>query len=146
MSVLYDRIADLYDRLRLLHYGRLFSRIREREGSLSATEAFSVDAIYLLGEPTIKQFSDFLGISQPNATYKVANLTEKGYVEKTPSAEDRREYRLRVSDKFYGYYGNRTLPIANAAEKLSRSFTEEELAVFERVLAELNQLLKEEEA
>jgi len=106
--VLYDRIADLYDRLRLLHYGRLFSRIREREGSLSATEAFSVDAIYLLGEPTIKQFSDFLGISQPNATYKVANLTEKGYVEKTPS--------------------------------------EEELAVFERVLAELNQLLKEEEA
>ncbi|MBR5381705.1 MAG: MarR family transcriptional regulator [Oscillospiraceae bacterium] len=144
--MLYDSIAELYDRLRLLHYGRLFSRIREREGSLSATEAFSVDAIYLLGEPTIKQFSDFLGISQPNATYKVANLTEKGYVKKMPSEEDRREYRLRVSDKFYGYYGDGTLPIAKAAEKLSRSFTEEELGAFERVLTELNQCLKEEEA
>lgn len=143
--MLYDSIADLYDGMRLLHYRSLFSRILEKDGSLSATEAFSVDAIYLLGEPTIKQFSDFLGISQPNATYKIANLAEKGYVEKIPSEEDRREFRLRVSDRFFGYYGNRTQPIAAAAQKLSESFSADELEIFEKILNRLNQTLRQED-
>jgi hypothetical protein len=45
-------------------------QLREKAGSLSATEAFSAEVIYLLDHPTIGEFADFIGISQPNASYK----------------------------------------------------------------------------
>ena len=67
-------ITDLYKRFRLMNYRILFGRIRERDGSLSATEAYTVDVIFLLGDPTITKLAETLGISQPNATYKVNNL------------------------------------------------------------------------
>ena len=47
---------------------KLFAAVREKPGSLSATEAFSADIIHLLGSPTISQFAETIGISQPNAT------------------------------------------------------------------------------
>lgn len=67
-----------YERFRLSTYRSMFTLLRERDGSLSATEAFSVDVIYLLRGPTIKEFADCLGISQPNATYKVNQLIQGG--------------------------------------------------------------------
>ena len=54
--MLEQEFERLYLRFRLLHYRDLFSRIRERIGSLSATEASAAEVIYLLGEPTIKEF------------------------------------------------------------------------------------------
>ena len=137
-----EKLAELYSRIRLMHYQTLFTRIREKNGSLSATEAFSVDAIYLLRNPTIKQFSDFLGISQPNATYKVSNLIEKGYIVKVPSEEDRREWRLCVSDKFLGYMGSTPQFIENAAKMLEDNFSEEECAVFDRMLSALTNAIE----
>lgn len=136
--MLYESLEGVYKKFRLMHYRSLFSRIREKEGSLSATEAFSVEVIYLLNKPTIKQFSDFLGISQPNATYKINNLIEKGYITRVPSDEDRREFRLVVGEKFFSYYGDRTQIIADAARVLRRNFSESELQTFEKMLAALN--------
>lgn len=66
-----DLISRCYARFRLITYRSMFRLLRERDSSLSAAEAFAVDVIYLLQEPTIKEFADCLGISQPNATYKV---------------------------------------------------------------------------
>src|SRR5699024_3625387 len=99
-KMLRDSFVKFYKRVRLMHYQELFGRIREKDGSLSATEAFAVDVIYLLGSPTLTQFADALGISQPNATYKVNNLVAKGYVKKTTSEGDKRECRVTVCDKF----------------------------------------------
>ena len=97
------QITELYNRFRLMTYRELFGRIRDRDGSLSATEAYAVDVIFLLGNPTITQLAETLGISQPNATYKVNNLVSKGYVVKTVSEDDKRECRLQVCDRFYKY-------------------------------------------
>ena len=41
----------LYLRFRLLQYKELFARIREKDGSLSATEASAAEVIYLLDRP-----------------------------------------------------------------------------------------------
>ena len=68
----------VYEKFKLQFFRRLFSQVREREGSLSAMEAFSVEVIHQLNAPTIGRFADFLGISQSNATYKVNNLIRKG--------------------------------------------------------------------
>ena len=75
-------ILRLQNWLRLESYKKMFHTLREKTGSLSATEAFSADVIHLLGRPTLGQFAATLGISQPNATYKVNNLAAKGYLEK----------------------------------------------------------------
>ena len=52
--MLHESVLKLYRRLRLDGYRKLFGAVQEREGSLSAMEAFSADLINLLGEPTLK--------------------------------------------------------------------------------------------
>ena len=137
--MLREEISRLYRQFRLLHYRKLFGQIREKDGSLSATEAFAADVIFLLDEPTVTALADTLGISQPNATYKVNNLTAKGYVHKTASEDDRRECRLQVSEKFHSYYDSSDSFLQPALEKLRSEYTEEELKKFETMLASLNE-------
>lgn len=139
--MIFSELRKLDKKLRLMHYKSLFGRIKEKAGSLSATEACSADVINLLERPTIKQFADCLGISQPNATYKVASLIEKGYITKELSSIDRREWQLSMSEKFFGYFDTEDKNIENAVEKLKREFTEEELNVFGRMLTALNTAL-----
>lgn len=76
--MLEQNFQSVYEKFKLQFFRRLFSQVREREGSLSAMEAFSVEVIHELDAPTIGQFADFLGISQSNATYKVNSLIRKG--------------------------------------------------------------------
>jgi Transcriptional regulators len=140
--MLYKAVTDLYKKFRLIHYRELFGRIREKDGSLSATEAFAVDVIYLLGNPTLTQFAEAIGVSQPNATYKANNLAAKGYVVKTLSEDDKRECRLMVSEKFYSYYDTSNSFITGAVDKLYDEFTEEEIDIAERMLIKLNVAVK----
>ena len=130
-------ILDLFKRFRLFYYRQLFGRIRERDGSLSATEAYTVDVIFLLGNPTITQLADTLAISQPNATYKVNNLVAKDYVTKSVSSDDKREIRLSVCDRFFKYYGDLDHFSDAAVEALSAEYSPEELDTFERMLRSL---------
>ena len=130
-------ILDLFKRFRLFYYRQLFGRIRERDGSLSATEAYTVDVIFLLGNPTITQLAETLGISQPNATYKVNNLVAKDYVTKTVSEDDKREIRLSVCDRFFKYYGDLDHFSDRAVAALSAEYSPEELKTFERMLRSL---------
>ncbi len=140
--MLYNAVTDLYKKFRLIHYRELFGKIREKDGSLSATEAFAVDVIYLLGNPTLSQFAEAIGVSQPNATYKANNLAAKGYVVKTLSEDDKRECRLMVSDKFYSYYDTSNSFILKAVEKLTGEFSEEEINTAEKMLMTLNIAVK----
>lgn len=140
--MLYDRIKALYEHSRLEHYRKLFGRIREKDGSLSATEAYSADVIYLLGNPTVSAFADLLGISQPNATYKINNLASKGYVTRTYSDTDRRECRVSVANKFYAYYDTDYPFLAKAVDRLSEKYSPEELALCERILADLTDAMQ----
>ena len=139
--MIFSELRKLDKKMRLMHYKSLFGRIKEKAGSLSATEAYSADVINLLEKPTIKEFADCLGISQPNATYKVASLIEKGYITKEISSADRREWQLSMSEKFFGYFDTEDKSIKSAVEKLKREFTEEELNVFGRMLKALNTAL-----
>ena len=140
--MLYDQIKSLYEHFRLEHYRELFGRIREKDGSLSATEAYSADVIYLLGSPTVSTFAEVLGISQPNATYKINNLESKGYAKRSASDGDRRECRISVGDRFYSYYNTDYPFITQGIEKLSEKYSPEQLEQFERMLSELNRSLK----
>ena len=60
--MLLQTIEALFRKYRLFCYQKLFAAVREKPGSLSATEAFSADIIHLLGSPTISQFAETIGI------------------------------------------------------------------------------------
>lgn len=140
---MYEEIKKLYEKLRLEHYRELFGRIREKDGSLSATEAYSADVIYLLGVPTIRSFAEVLGVSQPNATYKINNLAAKGYVTRTVPEEDRREVRVSVADRFFSYYNTDYPFVRKAVETLQGRYSQEEIGQFEKMLRDLNRALEE---
>lgn len=143
--MLQQTLRQLYRQMRLISYRHIFDAIRERSGSLSATEAFSADVIQLLGTPTLSQFAHCLGISQPNATYKINNLAAKGYVEKVPSPGDRREIRLQPAEKLRMYLSSGEGSFDHATEALKKTYTEEELALTARVLGSLLDEIEKEE-
>jgi len=101
--MLENHFLHISDKLRLAFYKRVFSVVREREGSLSAMEVFSLEVIYLLGAPTVSEFADFIGISRSAASYKVAMLMQKGYITKEASENDKREFKLVLTEKYLKY-------------------------------------------
>lgn len=121
-----ESILTLYRKFRLETFREIFSQVHEKEGSLRATEAFSAAVIDLMDGPTVTEFADFIGISQPNATYKVNSLVQKGYIEKF-SEGDKRKTLLRVSGKFRSYYPETMSTFKKAVRMLREKFTEAQL-------------------
>ena len=136
-------ILRLQNWLRLESYKKMFHTLREKTGSLSATEAFSADVIHLLGRPTLGQFAATLGISQPNATYKVNSLVAKGYLVKVPG-KDRREVCLQTAGKFNAYYDDNEQALRDAVDSLGSQVSSEELATANRVMQALVQTVETE--
>ena len=125
---------EVYEKFELQFFRKVFERVRERDGSLSAMEAFSLEVIYLLNEPTVGQFADFLNISQSNATYKVNSLIKKGYIDRQNSQTDRREYHLVLSDKFLNYVGLFNNYERTVMERIEQRFPPEDVQKFDEIL------------
>jgi DNA-binding MarR family transcriptional regulator len=132
--VLEKAFKEVYTKFKLNFYRGIFERLQERESSLSASEAYAVEVIYALDEPTIGQFADFLQISKPNATYKVNTLVRKGYIEKVNSAVDRREYHLRTTPRFQRYYAINENYLDIVMQRIRDRFSESETTQLEHML------------
>ena len=142
--MLQDSFINVYDKFKLEFFRRIFELVREREGSLSAMEAFSIEIIHALDEPTVGQFAEFLNISQSNATYKVNNLIKKGYLKKQNSSTDRREYHLVLSEKYYGYTDIMRGYVKTVMDRIEASFTPEETELFSKMLGRISDELMPE--
>ena len=81
-----NKIDCIYKNFKLMVYQNVFRHLKDKEGGeLSSSEYFCLECIYLLDNPTITEFANFLDISSPNATYKVKQLIKKGYIKKEKS-------------------------------------------------------------
>ena len=129
-----DSFTEIFSKFEMQFFRRIFDLVREREGSLSAMEAFSLEIIQMLDNPTVGQFADFLNISQSNATYKVNSLIKKGYLERQNSTTDRREYHLVLSEKFYRYQELMTSYEHTVLERIRTRFSPEDLQKFDEML------------
>ncbi|MBR5343890.1 MAG: winged helix-turn-helix transcriptional regulator [Oscillospiraceae bacterium] len=135
---------EVYDKFKLQFYRRVFDQVRERDGSLSAMEAFSLEVIFMLDKPTVGQFADFLKISQSNATYKVNSLMKKGYLERHNSSTDRREYHLVLSEKFYRYRALMSTYEHTVMERIEQRIPPEDVQKFDEILQIMsNELMPE---
>ena len=60
------------------------------------------------------------------------------------SEDDKREYYLEVTDKYYDYYNMNAVYLQKVAARMKERFTEEELAVLEKVLTVMSSELMPE--
>ena len=132
--MLEESFLNVFNKFKLHFYRRVFDNVKEREGSLSAMEAFSLEIIGALGRPTVGQFADFLNISQSNATYKVNSLIRKGYLVRENSQVDRREYHLVLSEKYYSYAAMMSSYEVEVMERVKRRFSQEDVVKFDEIL------------
>jgi len=136
--------TQVYDKFKLQFYRKIFELVRERDGSLSAMEAFSLEVIKMLGQPTVGQFADFLNISQSNATYKVNSLIRKGYLVRKVSDLDRREAHLILSEKYRSYMSLLTSYEDKVMDRIAARFPQEDLDTFDRILRTMSDELMPE--
>ena len=132
--MLENSFVEVYDKFKLQFYRKVFDQVRERDGSLSAMEAFSLEVIAMLDRPTVGQFADFLNISQSNATYKVNSLMKKGYLERHNSQTDRREYHLVLSEKYRNYMGLLTKYEHIVMQRVEQRLSPEDVQKFDEIL------------
>lgn len=132
--MLEKNFSQVYTRFKLHFYKKIFSRFETRESTLTAVETFSVEAIHAMGRPTVNEFAEFTNISSQNAAYKVNSLIKKGYVKKTQSKIDRREYHLEVTEKFMRYYSITHEYISIVMSRIEERFTKEEVKILDKIL------------
>ena len=138
-------LSAVYSKFRIHYYRDVFHRINSRELSLTTTEVYCVEIIHSLNKPTIQEFANFIGISSPNATYKVNSLIKKGYVEKVQSDTDKREFYLDVTEQFYRYYNINEKYLDIVEERLKKELSEEEFKMFNDTLKKIYQDMMPEE-
>lgn len=131
----------LYYKFRTNYCKNLFSRVNNEEGSLSATESYCVEVIYLLDRPSVHEFAEYVNISLPNATYRINNLMKKGFIQKIPSDKDRREYKLEVTEKFLDCYGANTTFNAQLMNRVRENFNQEEVNQLEDMIKKIVHLM-----
>ena len=127
-------LFNLYIKFKLNFYHNVTSRLKERETNLTAAETFCAEVIHVLNKPTIGQFSNFIRISQANASYKIQSLVKKGYVQKIQSENDRREFRLILTEKFHKYYDINQNYLAEVSKRIKARFSPERAADFAEML------------
>lgn len=142
--MLEENLNEVYTKFKIHFYQEMFKKLHSRETSLTIVELFCVEIIYSLNNPTVKEFADFIGISSPNAAYKISCLIDKGYIEKVQSEKDRREFHLHVTDKYLDYLNLSQGYVTTVAKRAEEEFTPERAAELDSILEDMsNDLMKE---
>ena len=146
LAMLEQTLSDVYMKFKVHFYKEMFGHIQSRETSLSTVELFCVEVIYALKNPTVAEFASFINVSSPNAAYKVNSLIKKGYIEKIQSETDRREYHLRVTDKYYEYYNLSQRYVEKVVDRAKEHFSPEQIEILDGILDEMSSELMPEVA
>lgn len=125
--MLSSSFAEVYNRFRVNFYKNVFTKMQEKVGNLNATEAFSLEIIHALGRPTVGEFAKAIGVSQSGATYKITSLQEKGYLTRENSKDDKREYYLVLTDRYYEYANLGEEYMQTVLERVQKRFSPEAL-------------------
>lgn len=132
--MLENAFMRVYDQFKMHFYRKMFERLDNREASLTTVETFCMETIFAMGEPTVNEFASFIGISTSNAAYKVNSLVKKGYITRVRSEKDKREYYLRVTQKYIDYYNISSQYTKVVVERMRQRFPQEECDKLEEML------------
>ena len=132
--MLEQKFEIVYTKFKLHFYQEIFERFQNREASLTTVETFAMETIQALGCPTINEFASFMRISPPNAAYKINSLIQKGYVTKEQSPDDKREYHLSVTQKYFDYCNISQRYLTTVLDRVKERFPQEDVDKLEEML------------
>lgn len=135
----------VYNRFKLSLYSRVFKEFgsKEEEG-LSTMEVILMEIILALGEPTVNEFASMSTLSAPNAAYRINQLVKKGYISKIQSDKDKREFHLKVTDKYTEKYGDIFSYINKVSARIRDRFPAEDVEKLDVMLGIIaHELMKE---
>lgn len=127
----------MYNKVKLVIYKNMFSKSEEKVDAMTASDYFCLQCLNLLESPTISQFAEFLNVSAPNATYKIKKLIKKGYITKQRSQNDKREYVITPTEKFYSYLNSKDEEIT--LNEIKHGLSEKESEKIDRIIKILNE-------
>lgn len=133
-SVLERNFKGIYTKFKMGLYSKVFNQDVDAKESLSAVEVLCAEVICALKNPTINEFAGFVGISAPNAAYKVNCLVNKGYITRTRSESDKREYHLQVTDKYMMTYGLTYDYMDTVMNRIRERFPKEDVQKLDEIL------------
>ena len=142
--MLEESFIAVITKFKYLFYKRFYDNLNNKDSGLTSTEAFCLDAIYILNRPTITELAKFLKISNSNVAYRIMNLINKGYVKKIQSQFDKREYYLLTTNKYDKYYGIDNELLEFVTSKLETKLTREEIKKLDQSLRTVMEELEEE--
>lgn len=116
----------VYTRFKLHFYKEVFRNFETREATLTTVETFCMEVIHALGNPTVNEFAEYVGISSPNASYKVNNLVRKGYLERRMSQTDKRQVHLAVTQKYLDYLNISETYVENVMNRMEKRMSPEQ--------------------
>lgn len=132
-----DIFQDVYNIFKMNFYKSMCENSKE----LTMQEAFSLDIIYMLKNPTILEYANYMKISQPNATYKINQLIDKGYLIKEVCESDKRAFRLQVTPKFLECYRDNDRFIQKTLTDIENHFDSHDVEVLKKMLLSIKKQL-----
>ncbi|MBE5911326.1 MarR family winged helix-turn-helix transcriptional regulator [Pseudobutyrivibrio sp.] len=144
LEMLEQTLSEVYTKFKIHFYQEMFKKLNSRETSLTTVELFCVEIIYALKNPTVAEFANFINVSSPNAAYKVNSLIKKGYIEKIQSETDRREFHLRVTDKYLNYFNLSQKYVNTVVERSKEFFSKEQVEILDGILKDMSHELMQE--
>lgn len=135
---------EIYTKFKMHFYQTISKRSKDSEDYLTTTEAFCMEGIVALGNPTVAQFGNLMNLSTPNAAYKVNNLIKKGYLEKVQSTKDRREFHLKPTAKYLDFYNISYSYLNTVVKRAEDKFSKEDIEHLDEILKFIsNELMPE---
>lgn len=120
-----------------------FKKLLEETGSASGISKLTVsqlqyiDAVHTLGEPSITELADALAITKASVTVGVNKLVRQGYVVKGQSHEDKRVFRVSLTEAGKTLVKAKLQTFKNYGTVMRAVLTEDEAEQFEAIVGKL---------
>ena len=126
-----------------------FKKLQEQAGSRSGVNQLTIsqfqyiDAIHQLKDPTITELAEKLSITKASVTAGIHKLTQRGFVTKVQSSEDRRVFRVSLTAAGEHLITAKYQALQDYGAFISDALSEEEARQFTAIITKLVKLFKQ---
>lgn len=135
-------LAEIVKKTKLHFFRSVFKNYHA--SSLSLGESMILEVIEYLERPSINDLVKFLYMPQPNVSYRINVLQEKGYVTKNKSVEDARITHIILTDKYFSYKRKKNELTARVLRNVENKLDEKEREYLYENLDLVNRELEKE--
>lgn len=96
------------------------------------------------GPHTPVMLAEMLGVSKPMITAHLTSLTNKGYITKKPSSEDKRAYYILPTEKALALVESARIDLNRQLERLVNGMGQDQFDALVRLAGEANRIMDEE--